>query len=199
MEKETLFTAVKWEILETLSHGKKSPLEISKETNSSVSNISQALRFLELANLIKSERITNRDKGKPRVLYSLAQDTAYIIVTAEGLVKKEQINIDDRKKAFLRIWLLEYKNLHPYIEKAIQTLNLEEYDAIMLGKLNLPAIELYVIQKEPGTKPKPEEIKHQNIAKKINYITKTWEEIQENKDDYYVIHDPLQKMSKDNT
>jgi predicted transcriptional regulator len=88
MEQETLFTSAKWNILKALALEKKSPLELAEIANTSMSNISQSLRFLELANIVKSERISNRDKGQPRVVYSLANDNAYLIITAEGLVEK---------------------------------------------------------------------------------------------------------------
>ena len=191
MEKETLFVAVKWEILKALSTGEKSPMELAEITNSSVSNISQALRFLELAGLIKSERITNRDKGKPRVVYSLADDNAYLIVTAKGFAQKELITINERKKALLKIWLFEHKNLHRFIEKGFENLegDLENYEAVMLDKNQLPGIELVVIPKDNKKKTIKEiTYTHKNITKKITYNVIKKEDA--NFEDYYVIHNP---------
>ena len=84
MEQETLFTAAKWSVLKSLSFEKKSPLELAQANNTSMSNISQALRFLELAGLVKSERVSNRDKGQPRIIYSIAKDNAYLILTSKS-------------------------------------------------------------------------------------------------------------------
>ena len=49
MEQETLFTAAKWEVLKSLAENSKSPIELAEASNTSLSNISQSLRFLELA------------------------------------------------------------------------------------------------------------------------------------------------------
>ncbi len=199
MEKETLFVAVKWEILKSLSKGKKSPLELSQETNSSVSNISQALRFLELSGLIKSERITNRDKGKPRVMYSIAEDTAYLIITTEGFTKKEQVKLTNRKKTLLKIWLFEHANLHRFIEKAYENIEQEtpNYEGILLNKNTLPNIELNIIPKEGHYKKiKPITYDYNNITKEITYVENNWETINQNPEYYYAIHDPLLKYKQ---
>jgi predicted transcriptional regulator len=122
MEQETLFTSSKWDILKCLESGKKSPLDLAKETNTSVANISQQLRLLELAGFVKSERISNREKGLPRILYSLAGNYSYLIVSAPGFVEKKFTNLEDRQKIILKIWMLEEKSLQYYIEKYFWTI-----------------------------------------------------------------------------
>ncbi|HIH23981.1 TPA: helix-turn-helix transcriptional regulator, partial [Candidatus Woesearchaeota archaeon] len=72
MDHETLFTATKWEILKQLETGERSPVELAKAMQSSIANVSQQLRLLEMAGLVTSRRISNRDKDKPRILYSIA-------------------------------------------------------------------------------------------------------------------------------
>jgi len=57
MEQEQLFTAAKWGILEALSKRNMSPLELSAYVDSSLANISQSLRMLELAGIVKTDPV----------------------------------------------------------------------------------------------------------------------------------------------
>jgi predicted transcriptional regulator len=118
MEHETLFTATKWDILKLLEKGPQSPLEISKALGSSLANVSQQLRLLEMAGVVKAKRVANRDKDKPRMLYSLAGDISYLIATSDNFVDKKLLNLTDRNKVILRIWFLENTDLRYALEKA---------------------------------------------------------------------------------
>jgi predicted transcriptional regulator len=144
MEQETLFTAVKWEILQALATGRKSPLELSEINKTSISNISQSLRFLELGGLVKSDRISNRDKGLPRVIYGLNGDKAYLIVASEGFATKGFVDLDAYRKARLRIWLFENRALQQILEQALEQLkdSLEKITYLALDKTALPEIKL---------------------------------------------------------
>ena len=51
MDQETLYTATKWDILKLLEGQQLSPIEISKIAGSSLANVSQQLRLLEMAGL----------------------------------------------------------------------------------------------------------------------------------------------------
>jgi predicted transcriptional regulator len=88
MEQETLFTASKWEILKLLESGPLSPIELASLSRTSVANVSQQLRLLEIAGLVTSERVPNRDKGQPRILYSIAGNSCYMISTENKFVDK---------------------------------------------------------------------------------------------------------------
>src|SRR5512135_169065 len=136
MEHETLFTSSKWDILKCLESGKKSPLDLAKETNTSVANISQQLRLLELAGFVKSERISNREKGLPRILYSLAGNFSYLVVSSHEFVDKKFFKMDDRQKTMMRIWFLEDKSLHYYIEKFYWAIE-KYFDKISIASLDL--------------------------------------------------------------
>lgn len=120
MDQETLFTGSKWDILKLLEQKKMSPIELAKESNTSMANISQQLRFLEMGGIVKSERISNRDKGQPRILYSLAGNNVFLIMTAPGFVNKNNFELTNRKKALMKIWFYERKENQYFIEKAFQ-------------------------------------------------------------------------------
>jgi len=118
MDFETLFTASKWELLEQLAEQPLSPLQLTERSSTTLANVSQQLRLLEMAGLVKSERIPNRDKGQPRVLYSLAGDQGYLIATTTEFVGKRRLQLDARNKVILRIWFYEDENLRYLLEKA---------------------------------------------------------------------------------
>src|SRR3989338_1427080 len=117
MELELMFSEQKWNILKCLSEGKFSPIQLAEKLNTSMANISQQLRLLEAANLVKKEKIRNRDKGKPRTLFSLRDDYAYLIPMMHGFANKRLLKTTDHHKAILRIWFLENTELHYALER----------------------------------------------------------------------------------
>lgn len=187
MEQETLFTSAKWNILRALALEKKSPLELAEIANTSMSNISQSLRFLELANIVKSERVSNRDKGQPRVMYSLAKDNAYLIITAEGFVEKKMISIDEHKKSLIRIWLYQDESKQEEIERAYNALrrDLDKVKAIFVEQGSNKALSVIYNQ---TMSEKPSEIKE--IAEN---------EVISNPDKYYTIYDPQKIITRKKT
>ncbi len=102
MDIETLFTSSKWEIIEKLAEKSYSPLELSKILNTTMANISQQLRLLEALNLVKKQKVSNRDKGKPRALYSLSGDYVYIISFMQGSAQKKLIPLNQQTKAIIK-------------------------------------------------------------------------------------------------
>jgi len=118
MELETLFTASKWEILRELADRPFSPLQLAERSSTSLANISQQLRLLEMAGLVKSKRLPNRDKGQPRVLYRLAEDQGFVIAAANDFVEKKLLKLSLRNKITLRIWLFEDPEIRYTLEKA---------------------------------------------------------------------------------
>ena len=135
MEHETLYTASKWDILKKLEDGPASPLELSKVSGTTIANISQQLRLLEMAGLVTSKRVSNRAKGKPRVLYSLAGNLSYLIATTGDFVEKKALQLSEYNKIIMRIWFYDQPALHYTLEKAFW--QIEEH----LDKITFLAIE----------------------------------------------------------
>jgi predicted transcriptional regulator len=136
MEQETLFTASKWDILKMLSSGSKSPLQLAKLSNTSVANVSQQLRLLEMAGLVQCTRISNRDKGQPRLLYSLVGNQSFLIASTTDFVEKKFLNLSEYNKIILKIWFLDRPELHYFIEKAFWHIEpkMDTIRAILLDK-----------------------------------------------------------------
>lgn len=122
MEHESLYTATKWDILKILEAGPKSPLELSELLKASIANVSQQLRLLELAGIVTSVRVPNRDKGQPRTLYRIAGDLSYVIATSDDFVDKKLLKLSAMNKVVLRIWFLEDVAVRRALEKAIWAL-----------------------------------------------------------------------------
>ena len=118
MDQETLFTASKWQILKQLESQPHSPLELAKLCKTSIANVSQQLRLLEMAGLVKARRIPNRDKDMPRILYSLAGNLSYVIATSGSLVQKKMLQLSDCNKIIMRIWFYDHPELRYTLEKA---------------------------------------------------------------------------------
>ncbi|MGV8169326.1 MAG: helix-turn-helix domain-containing protein [Candidatus Nanoarchaeia archaeon] len=194
MDYETLFTSAKWDVLKALSASKKSPIELAEYANTSVSNISQSLRFLELAGIVKSERIGNRDKGQPRVVYSLSAESAYIILTAKNLVNKKTIKIDEHKKMLLNIWFYDDDSMHPFLEAALPQIeeNLEDIEGVFLDKASLMDIKIMIISREKSGKKEFKEltIKKNGAVRKVKFALITRESLARSPNAYYAIYDP---------
>jgi predicted transcriptional regulator len=156
MEQETLFTASKWDILKTLSSGSKSPLQLAKLSNTSVANISQQLRLLEMAGLVQCKRISNRDKGQPRLLYSLVGNQSFLITSASDFVEKKLLQLSEYNKVILKIWFLDKPKLHYFLEKAFWSLDehMPKIDSIFLNlnQLDSDEVPLFVVSESPELK-----------------------------------------------
>ncbi|MBD3203544.1 ArsR family transcriptional regulator [Candidatus Woesearchaeota archaeon] len=117
MEIESLFSSTRWEILKQLSEKKLSPIELSEIINTTSANISQQLRLLELGGLVKSERLSNTAKGKPRIHYSLADDFSYLILTAKDFADKKLLNLGVYHEFVIKSWFLKKEEYHEFLGK----------------------------------------------------------------------------------
>ena len=154
MDIVTLFTEQRWNILTFLSEKKYSPLQLAEKSNTTMANISQQLRLLEASNLVKKEKISNRDRGKPRTLFSLSDDYAYLISAMNGFADKKLKKLDNFHKILFRVWFLGDSNLEYYTEKFIWSIeswiknidliiikNEENYIRVIIASKNPKSIE----------------------------------------------------------
>lgn len=162
MDQETLYTATKWDILKLLEQEQLSPIEISKITGSSLANVSSQLRLLEMAGLVTSERIPNREKGQPRILYSLAQNSCYVISTSTNFVEKKRLAVSLSHQIMLKIWFMDAQT--KYLEKAFW--RVEEYlpdmQALLVDPHSTSPVSLYVVADEKIDIPAIQELRDGN-------------------------------------
>jgi len=157
MEQETLFTASKWVILKLLSQRSLSPIELAAASNTSVANVSQQLRLLEMAGLVKSERVPNRDKGQPRILYSLAGNNSFLIATTDDFVQKKLFKLSAFNKIILKIWFYDKPELHYSLEKAFWHIeqHLDKIDALAVDKSAGNPINMILFTRDEKLKLNP--------------------------------------------
>ena len=117
MEIATLFTEQKWNIFKLLSQDKLSPLQLAQKSNTTIANISQQLKLLEAVDLVKKEKIKNREKGQPRTLFSISNDYAYLVFATNDFAEKKLLVLNDYDKFLLRTLFLENAELHYYLSK----------------------------------------------------------------------------------
>jgi len=192
MEQETLFTSSKWDILKCLEAGKKSPLDLAKETHTSVANISQQLRLLELAGFVKSERISNRDKGLPRILYSVADNHSYIVASTPGFVDKRFLILQEYQKCVLRIWFLDNPNLQRYVERFFWSIekHLDKIDLIAMDAKDFSNVKVGIVTNNADLKKlKDMAIEGQYGSVKFSISFAKESDVKKSLSGYYVIHD----------
>ena len=136
LELEPVLTATRWSILKILAERKASPMEMAKELNTTIANISQQLRLLEAYGLVSKEKVQGKEKNKPRTLYSIAQDSVYYVTIANKFAQKKKVTLTNHKKTILKIWSLEKEGWQFHIEKFYW--KVEPY----LGKIKRIAVDV---------------------------------------------------------
>src|SRR3989338_7030197 len=106
MELAPLFSEQRWNILKHISEGPKSPMQLAGLTKTTMANISQQLRLLEVAGLVTKRKIPNKKKGQPRSLFSIPHDYAYI-VSVTGNNEKKLVRLSRQQRIYLRILSLD--------------------------------------------------------------------------------------------
>lgn len=107
-----MFTDQRWNILRAISNEPQSPIQLSLILNTTMANISQQLKLLEAMNLVKKEKIRNRDKGKPRTLFSLNGEYALLVPTTRHFAQKKLVQVTPHQKTIMRIWFLSEELQH---------------------------------------------------------------------------------------
>lgn len=100
MDIEAFITGSKWNILKKLANAKKAPIDLAKETRTTIANTSQQLRLLETARIITVEKILGRQKTQPRMLYSIPEPQAFIALISPHFVEKKMFQ-PDRLETFV--------------------------------------------------------------------------------------------------
>lgn len=117
MEIDTFLGSPRWNILEIIAREPASPMEISQKINTSVAYVSQQLKLLEAAGLIKKERTGSIEKGAPRTLFSITNEILHLTALVNKIPAKRLIGLTDYHNIILKIWLIENQKLHYLIEK----------------------------------------------------------------------------------
>ena len=200
MELEKLFTEQKWNILTSLSKGSYSPLQLAEQSKTTMANISQQLRLLEFSHIVKKEKVGNRDKGKPRTLFSLSDDYIYVIIASKGFAGKKLITVDSLHQVLLRTFFIEDKEAQYYLEKYIWSIeeHLTKIDSIV-ATTDKDSIHLVIAADNPkslekdikGTTIKGSNKKTRTITVKIISTDEFSKQAKQNKGIFSSHHDIL--------
>ena len=108
-------------------------MEIAQKIKTSVSYVSQQLKLLEAAGIVKKEKTGSVEKGKPRLVYSVVKETVQISALLKGSPVKKSVALNDKKKITMRIWALK-DDLHYPVEKLFWKIedNLKDVDGIFV-------------------------------------------------------------------
>jgi predicted transcriptional regulator len=136
MELAPMFMEQRWNILQHLSKQGLSPLQLAGMTNTTIANISQQLRLLEAADLVKKVKIPNRDRGQPRTIFSLTDDYAYIVSLMDNFAEKKLVKLNAEQKSLLKIISIENADQRNKAEELY--LKLREFN----GKIEATALDL---------------------------------------------------------
>lgn len=115
--------------------------------NTTSANISQQLRLLELGGLVKSEKTTNVDKGKPRVIYSLEGENAYLIYTGRNFAEKKLVSLSDYHKFMMKSWFLENPDHQMLIPSVYEALLPYLKNIQAIGASSGASLNIYVVGK----------------------------------------------------
>ncbi|MEA2036794.1 MAG: hypothetical protein U9O94_04760 [Nanoarchaeota archaeon] len=113
----SVFSDSKWGIIKDLSEQKLSPLQLANKYDTTMGNVGHQLRLLEAYGLIKKEKVSNREKGKPRTLFSLAYDCAYLVSATKGFADRKLLKLSDYHDTILKMWFVDDSRIHYYLEK----------------------------------------------------------------------------------
>jgi predicted transcriptional regulator len=138
MDFDMFLTSPRWEILQIIAEKPASPVEIAQKLGTTISYISQQLKLLDAAGVVKKERTGAVERGKPRTLFSISNELAYITTLSSGFSNKKLVRLDEHHKAILKIWAVEDVSLHSYIERLYWKLeeNLNEASSIFLDAVS---------------------------------------------------------------
>ncbi|MFH1849230.1 MAG: winged helix-turn-helix domain-containing protein [archaeon] len=183
MDFELLFADQKWNILKLISQKSASPIQIASVLDTSLANVSQQLRLLEMASLVKTERAHNRERGQPRKIFSLSDDFVYMITIANDFAEKKLLRLSGRHKAILKIWYMEDTTLHRPLERLYCSLE------PVLGKIDAVAVmpghgkcQVYIVADKKIAGIEPDEAIDMKVCTK--------KEILQLKSGLIVLHDP---------
>lgn len=139
MELDSFLASPRWEILSLISERPSSPIELAEKTKTTVSFISQQLKLLEAAQIVKKTKTGAFEKGKPRNLFSISQDFLYLTILTNGFSEKKKVDLDYYKKALLQSWVIENKNMQDFLQEFLYKIkdSLPKIQAILLDTSKL--------------------------------------------------------------
>ena len=151
MELDLFFSNSKWDILSELAKEPRSPMQLAKVFDTSIANISQQLRLMEAMNLVAKTKIQNKEKGKPRMQYSIKNELIYLVRLGKNFAKKEFLEPEPFNTFTFNVLATQSKKDQFYLMKFFwENSEVLANASIGLFKNNDETIELFVVTEELG-------------------------------------------------
>lgn len=179
MELEPLFTSTKWEILQALARRPQSPLQIADMLGTSIANISMQIRLLEASGLVVKERTGESEAGKPRFLYSLRQEFAYVVLASHNGAFKFKAVTDTFSRTSLAVMQLPIWMRGFVLKMFMQEEELLSYDVFIAEQPYMSSVIDVVIQGKPSRSVAKDQklvYNKQAVVCKINVADKRFDE-----------------------
>jgi len=195
MEIESLFSSTRWEIIKALARDKLSPMELAAKTKTTSANISQQLRLLELAGLVRSEKTSNVERGKPRVVYMLAGNMAFLILSSPHFASKRLLSLTEYHTFVMRSWFLDNFEHHSLVTDFYVRIKdvLHNIDVIVASSTP-KELTIYIIEDK-----KLDSVIKKSLGdlKKVRVLFVSLDELKKKySPDHVVLYDPYNKYSK---
>jgi len=168
MELDSFLSSPRWDMLKIIIDKPSSPMEIAQKLQTTTSFISQQLKLLEAANLVKKQKTGAFEKGKPRTLFSISEESLYLIPLAKNSPDKKLIPLSEENKVIVNIWCLENTKLQIVLQKLFWQIQnyLEKISSISVYT-KLPTPKVYVTSEDKSITHKINEIQ-KNLEKKVS-------------------------------
>ncbi len=117
MELDSFLASPRWDILKIIINKPSAPMEIAEQLQTTTSFVSQQLKLLEATGIVKKQKTGAFEKGKPRSLFSISEESLYLVPLAKDAPDKKLIRLSRENKTILNIWCLENTSLQIVLQK----------------------------------------------------------------------------------
>jgi predicted transcriptional regulator len=169
MELDSFLATPRWEILKIIIQKPSSPIEISETLKTTTSFVSQQLKLLEATGLVKKEKTGAFEKGKPRTLFSISQESLYLIPLAKNAPDKKLIPLSREQKTITNIWCIENTEIQIPLQKFFWQIQefLDEIISISIYT-NSTTPKVYIFSNNPSLSHKINETQ-KNLENKLAF------------------------------
>ena len=174
MELDSFLASPRWDILRVIITEPSSPTKIAEAVNTTVSFVSQQLKLLEAAGIVKKTRTGEVSKGKPRTIFSVSKESFYMIPLAKGLNEKRLVPLSTEHKVIIQIWGIDDASVQPTIEKFFWSI--QKYLDVIEGIVvytNKKKLKVYLLSKDTDLTHKINETQKLSDEKPAFQVTTT--------------------------
>jgi hypothetical protein len=98
-----IFSNSKWNIIKEIAEKPSTPTDLAEKTKTSLSNITQQIKLLEAYDIVKGQRSSEKNPGKPKTVYSLSGEFMYGIMLRNGKAERKYFKIDRNNSLLLHL------------------------------------------------------------------------------------------------